>query len=637
MAEVIVVWVLVVTAMTVLSAFTIYHFYRLFPLRRRDAQLVVGVVAMILLDFLIVEPLHLLCGAYAPSVDIAHVLYLTLSAISYHGLMHSILLRVWILYFDTKWLWICCLSSNECTEWRHHILDPLSLSPSHSPSPSDTVTMHKASTSMTIGNGTESLKTSKTHKDTESKPTATEREEKELAEEEIHSLHPHDQHLNESTNCAPAHISWFIRHRSSYGTVLYAVRFCVVSALILIAAHLSALCLLRGTDRAVTLYLIDGVPVLLIYSLWIAMPEIKDYGTMSGRVFWRCLLILVAVTGSLQMAIKVMVTASKGMQSDDAMNSALSILSVAIRFCTDFAATLCLLWCPRYIRCREALRLEAQPVIAVDADGVRVNSMSFQIEMTGSNGNGNDNDNGGGTHSVDVSAGCTPNGDDDGGGVDDEMQSQKTQQAVLALFASSSSMSLLLRQCARECSVQNVFAIMELLQFRDYCMKQQHFIEEERMRRKKTAKLRYQRKRHSIHKRKRRRTQRLSMVNAEKESHDLSEDELIQHQIAQKEPIETAVTSSPDIEDDHEASDGGDDEEEEAVYGDRDGAERERIDIAEWLHIPKSSLIHRPTGYQLRIWCIFTLSMLQLFGVYIFLHSEFAHILQLIFQTFPTI
>lgn len=446
--------------------------------------------------------------------------------------------------------------------------------------------MHKTAASMTIGNGTES---DPNHKDTDSKSAATEREEKELAEEEIHSLHPQlsktpsttSEQRDQTTKSMDSNISWFIRHRSSYGTVLFALRFCALSALILIAAHLSALCLLRGPDRAVTLYLIDGIPVLLIYSLWIAMPDIKDYGTMSGRVFWRCFLILVAVTGSLQMAIKVVVTASKRIESDDAMNSALSILSVAIRLCTDFGATLCLLWCPRYIRSREALRAETEPVIPLDADGVRANSMSFQIEMTGSNGNV--------TESVDVDdAGCSPQND---GGVGDDGD---YQQAVLALFAEKDSMTLLLRQCARECSVQNVFAIMELLQFRDYCMKQQQFIEEERVHRKKTAKLRYQRKRHSIHKRKRRRTQRLSMVNPEKESDELSEDELIQHQIAKTEPIQTAVTSSPDIDAEHEASYGGDDEEEESVYGAHKDSAHHLLPIGEWQHIPKSSIIHRP-------------------------------------------
>ena len=111
--------------------------------------------------------------------------------------------------------------------------------------------------------------------------------------------------------------------------------------------------------------------------------------------------------------------------------------------------------------------------------------------------------------------------------------------------------------------MENMFAILEFLRFRVHCTEQQRFIEEERLHRKKTAKERYQRKKLSIHKKKRKRTKKLSKINVE--DGDLDDEELIALGIANKKHIETAVTSTPIF--DREGSYVGDDEEEESVYG----------------------------------------------------------------------
>ena len=349
--EEVIIWILVVFSMVILSSLTVYHFYRLFqmgsapPLRRRNVLILLSVVAVVLMDFLIVEPLYLLCGAYASSVAIAHGLYLTLSTISYHVLVHSVLLRVWTLYFDTKWVDVCCLSGNE---WRHHILNP---SVSASDSEND-------------------------QKRTDSATAISDRKETELEEEEIHSLrHKKSNSLSpqstpdQSNDLNPDGPSWFVRRRETFGTVHFGAKCCALSATISIAVHLLILFFLNNVQRAVTLYAVDGVPVALICSLWIAMPDIADYGTLSGRTWWRSFIILAAVTTTLQIVIKVIVS------STDSSDSALSILTVVIRLCTDFGATLCLLWYPRWTRHRELLQ-------SVATGGERAHSMSFQIEMT---------------------------------------------------------------------------------------------------------------------------------------------------------------------------------------------------------------------------------------------------------------
>merc|ERR1719385_99692 len=89
------------------------------------------------------------------------------------------------------------------------------------------------------------------------------------------------------------------------------------------------------------------------------------------------------------------------------------------------------------------------------------------------------------------------------------------RQSLMTLFADKEQMNLFLKHCAREFSMENMFAILELLQFRVYCTEQQRFIEEERLHQKKTAKERYQRKKLSIHKKKRKRTKKLSKINVE--------------------------------------------------------------------------------------------------------------------------
>lgn len=470
--------------MMFLSSLTVYHFYRLFPLRRRDLQLLIGVVAAILLDFLIVEPLHLLCGAYASSVTFAHGLYLTLSTMTYHGLVYCVLLRIWTLYFDTKWLDLCCISSDQ---WRHHIFDPLS----PPKDPRITATNRKSTDSVTIRNGSESQ--SNASNGSESKPNTksnvTDREEKELEEEEIHSLTPSDGIAGASTpstnavspQTADSNVSWFVRHRSTYGSVLFAAKCCALSAIISIVVHLVVLSSVDGPDRAVALYIVDVLPIALIGALWFAMPHISDYGEWSGSLWWRWYLIIAVITGIIQIAIKSVVTA---MESEE---SALSILSVTIRLFTDFAATLCLLWYPRYSRHREILRIQEHT-----ANGERAHSMSFQIEMTGKE---------------------TTNDPEQMAMYQEQLAMDR--QSLMTLFADKEQMNLFLKHCAREFSMENMFAILELLQFRVYCTEQQRFIEEERLHRKKTAKERYQRKKLSIHKKKRKRTKKLSKINVE--------------------------------------------------------------------------------------------------------------------------
>jgi len=511
--ERVIIWVLVVWSMALMFPLTVYHAHCLFPdLRRRDLQLLIGVVVVVAMDFLVVEPLHLLCGAFTPSISIASGFYLTLSAISYHVLVYSLLLRVWTFWFDTKWLDICCIAGDQ---WRHHILDSKTKKITNSPNGGNTSTPdHDA------GGSAET-------------PTPT----------------PND-----------SEISWFVRHREHYGSVAFAAKICALCATVSIALHLPAFVALSGSGRAVALYIVDGVPVVAICCFWAAMPNISDFGALSGRRWWRYFLIVVAAAEIADIAMKGVVAGTDSLS----LQHILSMLSMAVHLIAVSAATLCLLWLPRRSRSRESLQIHPSAV-----DGERAQSMSFQIEMT-------DGKNLKNTETVD-------------------------REDIAAVFADQKQLASFLRHCAREFSVENAFAMMEMLQFRAYCTAQRQHIEEQQVLRKKTAKIRYQRKKHSIHRKKQRRTQRLSMANGQ--SQDLDDDELIQLEIAQKAPIETEVTSSLNMiggmgreESVSSRAYVGDDEEEETVYGAPKEAEHPPgfAAIGDWNHIPRSSIIHRP-------------------------------------------
>lgn len=190
------------------------------------------------------------------------------------------------------------------------------------------------------------------------------------------------------------------------------------------------------------------------------------------------------------------------------------------------------------------------------------------------------------------------------------MDGMDGDDVMMEILRSGEGLRLFLRHCAREYSMENVLAMMELNQFQLFCQEQDRQIAVERERRKKTAKRRTARKKHSIlkkkklkkdeirnkkqrlmeskvavHKRRRNRKRRESKL----EQDLMDEDDHILHETASRPPIDIAIAAAIEDEEDEDGDD-GDDEDVMMMKT----AENEYIYDLSKENVPRSSIVNRP-------------------------------------------
>eukprot|EP01083_Nonionella_stella_P159764 521579_1 len=153
-------------------------------------------------------------------------------------ILYTVLLRVWLLFYDIKWTKICVINDNQ---WRYHINNPL----------------HIPSSKKKLLNG---------------KSDIDEQETKEEEEDE-RTHHVHIEHVQHKTK---SDMSWFVAHRQSFGNVHYMYNYVVLFALFSMIISLASVCLLDASSSQFVSYMVTVLPILMICILWLNTPQLND-------------------------------------------------------------------------------------------------------------------------------------------------------------------------------------------------------------------------------------------------------------------------------------------------------------------------------------------------------------------------
>lgn len=242
----IVIWIFCVLFILVLPLIIIYYFYGLnklrflMGLRKRHFKLLRFMFIVILMDLIIIEPIRLLFGTYLsnPS-DIIYWIYFILSTCSSQIFIYTLLLKIWLLFFDIKWIKICCIDDNQ---WRYHIYNPSKLISSSSSSQqqqsngvhSNIIPQTPPSTLNNNSMSNNSRKNGKINRDRDRTNLKDIDERKNIDNEyEDHEQHPNILKANSNLNVNKQPVmSWFVKYRQSAGNIQYIYKYFIIITII---------------------------------------------------------------------------------------------------------------------------------------------------------------------------------------------------------------------------------------------------------------------------------------------------------------------------------------------------------------------------------------------------------------------
>lgn len=221
----IIIWILCGLFMLICPIIIIYYFYGLnklrflMALRRRHFKLLKFLFIVILMDFIIIEPIRLLFGTYL-RYDILYWIYFILSITSTQIILYILLLKIWLLFYDIKWIKICCIDDNQ---WRYHINNTKQKINHNNHEHNNQQTKNGKIKQIGIGRAENiELQNVDEHKDIGI-------DDEHFEEQQHPNIEQANSQINKKTN---SDLSWFVKHKQSLGNIQYIYKYFIIITII---------------------------------------------------------------------------------------------------------------------------------------------------------------------------------------------------------------------------------------------------------------------------------------------------------------------------------------------------------------------------------------------------------------------